>query len=129
MVAVPDGFEDLLDRPLFGHLATIRPDGTPQVNPMWFDWDGSRLRFTHTTKRQKYRNVTAHPEVAMSIHDPDNPYRYLEVRGVVEEIVPDPTAEFFLKLNDRYSGSLTEVPPDAADRVVLVVRPTLYSKH
>ncbi|GAS91553.1 PPOX class F420-dependent oxidoreductase [Mycolicibacterium brisbanense] len=129
MVAVPDGFEDLLDRPLFGHLATTRPDGTAQVNPMWFDWDGSRLRFTHTTKRQKYRNVTANPAVAMSIHDPDNPYRYLEVRGVVEEIVPDPKAEFFLKLNDRYSGSLTEVPADAADRVVLVVRPTLYSKH
>lgn len=129
MVAVPDGFEDLLDRPLFGHLATTRPDGTAQVNPMWFDWDGSRLRFTHTTKRQKYRNVTANPAVAMSIHDPDNPYRYLEVRGVVEEIVPDPKAEFFLKLNDRYSGSLTEVPADAADRVVLVVRPTLYSEH
>ncbi|MEE6169284.1 MULTISPECIES: PPOX class F420-dependent oxidoreductase [unclassified Mycolicibacterium] len=129
MVAVPDGFEDLLDRPLFGHLATTRPDGTAQVNPMWFDWDGSRLRFTHTTKRQKYRNVTANPAVAMSIHDPDNPYRYLEVRGVVEEIVPDPKAEFFLKLNDRYSGSLTEVPADVADRVVLVVRPTLYSKH
>ena len=84
MVAVPDGFEDLLDRPLFGHLATTRPDGTAQVNPMWFDWDGSRLRFTHTTKRQKYRNVTANPAVAMSIHDPDNPYRYLEVRVVVE---------------------------------------------
>ncbi|ART73106.1 PPOX class F420-dependent enzyme [Mycobacterium dioxanotrophicus] len=129
MVAVPDGFEDLLDRPLFGHLATTRPDGTAQVNPMWFDWDGSRLRFTHTTKRQKYRNITAQPAVAMSIHDPDNPYRYLEVRGVVEEIVPDPKAEFFLKLNDRYSGSLTEVPADVADRVVLVVRPTLYSKH
>ena len=43
--------------------------------------------------------------------------------------MPDPKAEFFLKLNDRYSGSLTEVPADAADRVVLVVRPTLYSKH
>jgi PPOX class probable F420-dependent enzyme len=129
MVAVPEGFEDLLDRPMFGHLATTRPDGTVQVNPMWFDWDGSRLRFTHTTYRQKYRNVTAHPEVAMSIHDPDNPYRYLEVRGVVEEIVPDPTAEFYLKLNDRYGGPLTEVPADAADRVILVVRPTLYTKH
>jgi PPOX class probable F420-dependent enzyme len=129
MVAVPEGFEDLLDRPLFGHLATTRPDGTVQVNPMWFDWDGSRLRFTHTTYRQKYRNVTAHPEVAMSIHDPDNPYRYLEVRGVVEEIVPDPTAEFYLKLNDRYSGPLSEVPADAPDRVILVVRPTFYGKH
>ncbi|MGV9803416.1 PPOX class F420-dependent oxidoreductase [Mycobacterium sp. NPDC003449] len=129
MVAVPDGYEDLLDRPMFGHLAITRPDGTVQVNPMWFGWDGERLRFTHTTKRQRYRNVTAHPEVAMSIHDPDNPYRYLEVRGVVEEIVPDPTAAFFLELNDRYSGHLTEVPADAPDRVILVVRPTRYSKQ
>src|SRR5690349_14245482 len=58
VVAVPDGYEDLLTRPLFGHLATTRPDGTVQVNPMWFEWDGTHLRFTHTTKRQKYRNVT-----------------------------------------------------------------------
>ena len=59
---------------------------------MWFDWDGELLRFTHTTKRQKYRNIAAHPKVAMSIVDPDNPYRYLEVRGDVEQIVPDPRA-------------------------------------
>jgi PPOX class probable F420-dependent enzyme len=84
MVAIPQGYETLFERPLYGHLATTRPDGSPQVNPMWFDWDGELLRFTHTTKRQKYRNVTANPNVAMSISDPDNPYRYLEVRGVVE---------------------------------------------
>ena len=84
MVAIPDGYEDLLQRPLYGHLATTRPNGTVQVNPMWFDWDGEVLRFTHTSKRQKYRNVTAHPQVAMSILDPDNPYRYLEVRGDVD---------------------------------------------
>ena len=56
---IPDEYADLLDRPLFGHLATIRPDGTPQVNPMWFSWDGTHLRFTNTTHRQKHRNVTA----------------------------------------------------------------------
>ena len=129
MAQIPEGYENLLTRPLYGHLATIRPDGTPQVNVMWFDWDGELLRFTHTSKRQKYRNVTAHPEVAMSIADPDNPYKFLEVRGVVEEIVPDPTGAFYLHLNDRYDGPLTEPPADAPDRVVLVVRPTAFSKQ
>jgi hypothetical protein len=64
MVDIPQGYETLLERPLYGHLATTRPDGNAQVNPMWFDWDGELLRFTHTTKRQKYRNVTANPNVA-----------------------------------------------------------------
>jgi PPOX class probable F420-dependent enzyme len=129
MVAIPDDYRDLLERPLYGHLATSRPDGTVQVNPMWFDWDGELLRFTHTTKRQKYRNVTAHPQVAMSIVDPDNPYKFLEVRGSVEEIVPDPTGAFYMHLNDRYSGPFSEPPPDSPDRVILVVRPTAVSKQ
>ena len=129
MVAIPEGYASLLERPLYGHLATVRPDGAPQVNAMWFAWDGQVLRFTHTTKRQKYRNIAASPAVAMSVIDPDNPYRYLEVRGVVEEIVPDPEGAFYLELNDRYDGPLTEAPADKADRVILVVRPTAFSKQ
>jgi PPOX class probable F420-dependent enzyme len=111
MVAVPAGYDDLLERPLYGHLATARPDGAVQVSPMWFDWDGELLRFAHTTKRQKYRNVQSNPRVAMSISGPDNPYRYLEVRGDVERIEPDRAASFFLRLKDRYSGDAP--PPDA----------------
>ena len=65
----------------------------------------------------------------MSVIDPANSYRYLEVRGFVEEIVPDPTADFYLHLNKRYSGPLTEPPPDAPDRVIIVVRPTGFSKQ
>ena len=65
----------------------------------------------------------------MSISDPENPYRYLEVRGVVDEIVADPTGAFYLELNDRYSGPLTEPPSDKAHRVILIVRPTGYSKQ
>ena len=129
MVAIPPGYEDLLERPLYGHLATTRPDGTVQVNPMWFDWDGERLRFTHTTKRQKYRNITAHPEVAISIADPDNPYKYLEVRGVVDEITPDPEGAFYMHLNDHYDGPFSEPPADSPDRVVIAVRPTAVSKQ
>ncbi|MDT5397084.1 MAG: hypothetical protein QOK33_315 [Mycobacterium sp.] len=129
MVAIPEGYEDLLERPLYGHLATTRPDGTAQVNPMWFDWDGELLRFTHTNRRQKYRNVTAHPQVAMSVADPDNPYKYLEVRGDVEQILPDPDGDFYMHLNGRYGGPFTQPPPDHPDRVVIVVRPTAYSKQ
>jgi len=92
MAAIPTDLLDLLERPLYAHLATTRPDGTVQVSPMWFDWDGERLRFSTTTTRQKYRNVQSHPHVAASISDPENPYRFLEVRGVVEEIEPDPSS-------------------------------------
>ena len=130
MVAVPDGYTDLLERPLLGHLATSRPDGTVHVNPMWFDWDGERLRFTHTAKRQKYRNVRSHPQVAVSIADPDNPYRYLEVRGEVEDIEPDPSGSYYVHLANRYNAPWgSQPPPDAPDRVVLVVRPTGFSKQ
>jgi hypothetical protein len=59
MTLIPASHQDLLTRPLFAHLATIRPDGTPQANPMWFAWDGSHLRFTNTTARRKYRVVVS----------------------------------------------------------------------
>jgi PPOX class probable F420-dependent enzyme len=86
------------------------------------------VRFAHTTKRQKYRNVQRNPRVAMSSSDPDDPYRYLEVRGDVERIEPDPAVSFFLRLKDRYSGHAPppDAPPpgearsDAPDWVVIV---------
>ena len=67
MAAVPDGYEDLLVRPLYGDLATVRLDGDPTVTPMWFGWDGELLRFTHTTKRQKLAQIAHNPRVAFSI--------------------------------------------------------------
>lgn len=124
---IPDSHADLLTRPLFAHLATVRPDGMPQVNPMWFSWDGAHLRFTNTTTRRKHRNVTGDPRVAVSINDPDQPYRYLEIRGRVERIEPDPGAAFFAELAQRYSLPMDGPPGDAADRVVFVVRPEAVS--
>ena len=94
---------------------------------MWFSWDGTHLRFTNTTRRQKHRNVTAEPRIAMSVHDPDRPYRYLEVRGTVERIEPDPARQFFAELAKRYGLELDGPPGDAADRVVFVVRPEAVS--
>lgn len=129
MTVVPESHIDLLQRPLYGHLATLRTDGWPQVNPMWFVWDGEHLRFTSTTVRQKYRNVTAHPEVAISVVDPDEPYRYLEVRGTVVRIEPDPTGAFFDTLAKRYGMAMDGPVADAANRVIFVVKPTATSQQ
>ena len=127
---IPDESRDLLERPLIADLATVREDGTPQVNPMWFAWDGEFIRFTHTNFRRKFRNIQANPAVAISIIDPENPYRYLEVRGVVERIDPDPAGAFFVELAERYDAPFgTGAPPDAVDRVVFVVRPTAVGKR
>src|SRR5258708_28012744 len=84
----PASHQDLLDRPLFAHLATVRPDGAPQSGLMWFAWDGQRARFSHTRTRQKLRNLAYEPRVSFHLVDPDNPYRTLEIRGPVESIAP-----------------------------------------
>src|ERR1044071_1737571 len=102
MSEVPEGLVDLLERPLVAQVATVRPDGAPQSNPMWFESDGEYLYFSHTTTRQKYRNVRREPRVAVSIVDPESPYRYLEVRGTVERIDDDPTGARFVRLAERY---------------------------
>lgn len=129
MTEIPESHQDLLRRPLFAHVGTIRPDGTPQVNPMWFQWDGDLLYLTNTTTRYKYRNVVANPAVSLSVNDPDAPYRYLEVRGTVERIDADPTGAFFHELAVRYGLDYEPPVGDAADRVVIVVRPVATSKQ
>jgi PPOX class probable F420-dependent enzyme len=115
---------DLLERPLFAHLATLRPDGSPQSSVMWFAWDGHMARFSHTSTRQKFRNLLRDGRVSFHIQDPDNPYRTLEVRGRVESMDPDPDALFYRSLQQRYG---MEVPVFDADiRVVIVVEPTSF---
>ncbi|MEC3954669.1 PPOX class F420-dependent oxidoreductase [Nocardia sp. CDC153] len=121
---IPEKYTDLLTRPLFAHLATLNPDGTPQVTPIWQLWDGEFLRFTTTTTRAKHRNTSRDPHVAVSINDPEAPYRYLEVRGVIERIDADPQGEFFDVLAQRYGLAYEKPVGDHPDRVVLVMRPT-----
>jgi PPOX class probable F420-dependent enzyme len=101
--AVPASHADLLERPLFAHLATMRPDGAPMSSVMWLAWDGSRLRMTHTRTRQKFANLARDPRLALSIADPDDPYRSLELRGVVEATEDyDANAAFYKSLQHRY---------------------------
>ncbi|MCX4095114.1 PPOX class F420-dependent oxidoreductase [Nocardia sp. alder85J] len=123
MTEIPEQVRDLLERPIYASLGTTRPDGSPQVNPMWFVWDGEFVWFTHTNARQKFRNLAKEPRVSISIFDPDNPYRYLELRGTIDHIDPDPTAALYSRLSERYGGGPV-VPPDAEQRVAIAVRPT-----
>jgi PPOX class probable F420-dependent enzyme len=120
----PASHIDLLTRPLFGHLATVRPDGSPQSSVMWFEWNGTRLRFTHTSRRQKFTNLATEPRVAMSVTDPDNPYRFLEVRGTVESVEPDLDAQFYRSLQRRYGMDYDITDADA--RVVLAIAPERF---
>ena len=123
-VAVPPSHADLLDKPTFAHLATVRPDGAPQSSVMWFAWDGARIRFTHTNQRQKFHNLAHEKRVAISIRDDANPYRFVEVRGEVESIEPDPGAAFYKSLQRRYG---VDYPVFDADvRVIITVRPTKF---
>lgn len=124
MNPIPTSYTDLLERPLFGHLATVRTDGTPQVTPMWFTYDGERLYFTTATNRAKYSQMRANPNVALSVNDPDQPYRYLEVRGVVEAMDPDENGAQFDELAERYGLPLRAAQlDDLPQRVRVVVRP------
>jgi PPOX class probable F420-dependent enzyme len=123
----PESHLDLVERPLFAHLATVRQDGGPQVNPMWFLWDPAEevIKLTHTKTRHNYRYIQADPRVALSITDPDDQYRYLQVRGIVEKIEDDPTGAFYNVLSTRYRGHPIEVR-DKDVRVIMYVRPVAF---
>src|SRR6516164_868666 len=76
---IPDKYLDLFQKRAFANLATLMPDGTPQVTPVWVDWDGTHVLINSARGRQKDKNMQQNAAVSMSILDPDNPYRYLEV--------------------------------------------------
>jgi PPOX class probable F420-dependent enzyme len=82
---VPDKYRDLLAKKTFAGLATVMPDGSPQVTPVWIDFDGENVLFNTAEGRQKDRNLKREPRVSLMLLDPDNPYRYLEIRGRVVE--------------------------------------------
>ena len=119
---IPESLADLVDQPLYAHLATVRPDGAPQCNPTWFRYDGEFVWLTATSRRQKNRNWQFQPAVALSILDPDRPSRYLEIRGRVERVIPDPEAAEYIRLAERY-GRPGRAPADAAYRIAVAIRP------
>ena len=124
---IPEGFHDLLKNTAVAHVAhvaTIGPYGEPQNNPVWFDWDEEYVKFSQTKTRQKLRNLGRNPRVALSIVDPENHLRYLEVRGVVNRVEEAPDLDYINAKSEKYLGVYpyqNHRPGD--ERVVVFVRP------
>jgi PPOX class probable F420-dependent enzyme len=83
MAEIPAAFRDLTEKKAFANLATLMPDGSPQVTPVWFDVANGRVRVNTAKGRVKARNMQDGSHVALAILDPDNPYRYMQIRGRV----------------------------------------------
>lgn len=99
---IPDKFTDLLNKPAFANLATIMADGSPHVTPVWFDYDGRNILVNSAKGRVKDRNMRNNPTVALSIMDPSNPYRHLQIRGKVTEITENGAEAHIDKLAKKY---------------------------
>lgn len=101
---IPEKYLDLFNKRAFGHLATLMPDGKPQVTPVWCDFDGTYVLVNSARGRQKDKNMRRDPRVSLSILDPDNPYRYLEIRGEVVEITEEGARAHIDKMAKKYLG-------------------------
>ena len=120
---IPEVYEDLLRSTAVAHVATIGPKGEPQVNPVWFD-PGRRVKISQTKTRQKYKNVGRDPHIVLSIVDPENHLRYIEIRGEVVRVDEDPNIDFISSMSKKYLGVdryPNHQPGD--ERIVLYVKP------
>ncbi len=102
--AFPDKYLDLFQKKAFGALTTLMPDGSPQTTPVWIDYQNGELWVNSAVGRQKDRNMRRDPRVAIAIVDPDNPYRYVEVRGRVKEITENGADAHIDSMAKKYLG-------------------------
>jgi PPOX class probable F420-dependent enzyme len=132
MGGISEVFHDLLRSRAVAFVSTLGKDGAPQVTPLWFLWDGERVRISLVEGRQKLRNLRRDPRIAVAIADPARPTFYLELRGAVAELVPDPGLELERAIAEKYTGSWEDVEPPGAVRYatsVIVERTTSQLGH
>ncbi len=103
---IPPAYHDLLqdETKAFLYLATLMPDGSPQVTPVWFSTEGEHILINTARGRVKDRNMRARPQVAMLIQDPRTPYRYLQLRGRVDGFTEQGGDEHINALSLKYDG-------------------------
>jgi hypothetical protein len=104
MAAFPENYLDLFQKKAFGSLSTLMPDGSPQTSPVWVDYQNGDIWVNTAEGRQKDKNVRRDPRVSIAIIDPDNPYRYVEVRGRVHEITNEGANAHIDKMAKKYLG-------------------------
>ena len=107
MQSIPAEYQDLLndETKAYLFLATLMPDGSPQLTPIWFNADDDHILINSAKGRVKDRNMRARPKVAVVIQDPHTPYRYLQIRGRVDEITEEGGDEHINALALKYDGT------------------------
>ena len=134
IAAIPEGYHDLLERPIVVTLVTLMPDNQPQATPVWFSYKDEHIWVNSAKGRQKDKNMRARPQVTILILDPKNPYRYMEVRGVVQEINEAQGLDHINHLSERYNNNpdYYSRQPDLRDkeqRVVYKIKPERVIAH
>jgi PPOX class probable F420-dependent enzyme len=126
MSPIPENFSDLFQKKAFAQLATLMSDGSPQVTPVWFEFDGKHIVINSAKGRTKDKNMRRNPIVALSIQDPDNPYRHLSLKGKVVEITEKGADAHIDKLSKKYTGK--DVYPNRRPGEVRVIYRILPEK-
>jgi hypothetical protein len=121
--AIPASHLDLLERPVIPHVATVLGDGTPRITPTRFYFDGAHILFTTTPSHIVCKTLPKAAHASISLQDPDDPFRSLEVRAVVEAIEPDPEARLLAIVGRKYGIDFPPPTTLPSDRVVLRLRP------
>jgi PPOX class probable F420-dependent enzyme len=104
VAAIPEKYLDLFQKKAFAQLATLMPDGTPQVSPVWVDYDGRNILINTAKDRVKDKNMRRDPRVGLDLMDPDNPYRHLSVRGRVVDSTEQGADAHIDKMAKKYLG-------------------------
>jgi PPOX class probable F420-dependent enzyme len=104
MASIPQSHADLFDKKSFANLATVNADGSPQVTPVWWDTDGTNILVNSAKGRVKTKNLERNPKVALSIADPENPYRYVGIQGRVVEMTETGADDHINALSKKYIG-------------------------
>jgi PPOX class probable F420-dependent enzyme len=122
--SIPDKYRDLFTKRAFASLATIMPDSSPQVTPVWVDLEGDLVLVNTARGRQKDKNMRRDPRVAMALIDPENPYRYIEIRGRVAEITEEGADAHIDKMAKKYLGADKYPYRQASEtRVIFKIQP------
>jgi PPOX class probable F420-dependent enzyme len=129
-MSFPNEFQDLLNdqSKALLYLATIMPDGSPQVTPVWFSTEGDYILINTNQGRVKDKNMKARPNVAMTIQDPNDPYRYLGIRGEVVNYTTEGADEHINKLSLKYDNRPWKPQQDQA-RIIFRIKPNSFDRH
>ncbi len=101
---IPDKALDLFQKPALANLATIMPDGTPQVTPVWVDFDGTHVRINTARGRRKAVNMEQNPKVGLDIVDPSDDFHWISIRGHIAEITEEGANDHINSLSHKYTG-------------------------